>query len=303
VAFMPTAVPSFVHFSWSFPVNWYIQSILYTPLQSSQSHSYQLRLSTCAIAHCSHPSLSYLPVAPKSLRQTRPSSLPPFTPPFFFRCYWLTTLSSEHTPSPIHAMSCILFTLLFGNAAHFFLSRNRENCVPFNTLFHVASKPLMTDIVSFLVACCLRLLSSVIEPFFITTTGYIASRLYVNPVLDFRFRHLVALSLFLPCLQFPYFFFSSAYIFYPFSQSSITIHELVTKRKLQCDDSFCLISASDPRLSLSKRNGVLAEPICILGLGVVGRQGSECHSDQGKSQSRKHKAMYSTCCVPRKPFI
>ena len=36
------------------------------------------------------------------------------------------------------------------------------------------------------------------------------------------------------------------YSFLPFPPSSITIHELVTTRKQQCDDSFCLFSMSDP---------------------------------------------------------
>lgn len=31
LAFVPPAVPSLVHFSWSFPVNWYIQSISLYP--------------------------------------------------------------------------------------------------------------------------------------------------------------------------------------------------------------------------------------------------------------------------------
>ena len=41
------------------------------------------------------------------------------------------------------------------------------------------------------------------------------------------------------------FFFSALIFSYPFPPPSITIHELVTKRKQQCDDSFCLHTMSD----------------------------------------------------------
>ena len=159
--------PRFVHFSWSFPVNWYIQSILYT-LQSSQSHSYQLRSST-SLRNCtllSPPSLSYLPVAlsphakhlPTIHYPCFPPSPCPFLLPFSLRCYWLTTLSSEHT-RPYTRRDLFTPTLLFVKCLPFFLSRSRENCVPPSSPFPLRLTS-HDHSVSLLVACSMRLLSS-----------------------------------------------------------------------------------------------------------------------------------------------
>jgi len=130
--------PRFVHFSWSFPVNWYIQSILYT-LQSSQSHSYQPRSST-SLRNCTL--LSYLPVALSPHAKHLPTIHYPFLPPspcpfllpFSLRCYWLTTLSSERTP-PYTRRDLFTPTLLFVKCLPSILSlpQSGELCTPFNT--------------------------------------------------------------------------------------------------------------------------------------------------------------------------
>jgi hypothetical protein len=77
------------------------------------------------------------------------------------------------------------------------------------------------------------------EPF--TATGYLASRLYVNPVWTSRLCHLAVLSL---LLCFPYLFFALI-----FSTLSTNLLSLFTNRlrreNNQCDDLY-LISMSDP---------------------------------------------------------
>jgi len=99
--------PRFVHFSWSFLVNWYIQSIFYTP-QSSQSHSYLLRFFT-SMRNCRLVSVSSKLSNTYQWHQTPSPSTPSitFTFPTSVWCYWSTTLSSD-TTHLVHAMTCIL---------------------------------------------------------------------------------------------------------------------------------------------------------------------------------------------------
>jgi hypothetical protein len=128
LASVPSRYPRFVDFSWSFPVNWYIQSILYTP-QSSQSHSYLLRFST-SMRHCrlatqlqafqyaSTPHAKHLPLfitaSYSSLR------LPLLISLWCPRC-------RRNTTHLVHAMTCILPPSFFGQSRSF-LSRVWENC-------------------------------------------------------------------------------------------------------------------------------------------------------------------------------
>jgi hypothetical protein len=126
LASMPTAVPSFVLFSWSFLVNWYIQSIFYTP-QSSQSHSYLLASSLpCAIADLSLSPSFPIPTSGIKLSHRAPASIT-FTFPTSVWCYWSTTLSSD-TTHLVHAMmTCILPHSFCPSRSSLF----PENCVRF----------------------------------------------------------------------------------------------------------------------------------------------------------------------------
>ena len=164
LASVPSRYPRFVDFSWSFPVNWYIQSILYTP-QSSQSHSYLLRFSTsmrnCRLApllqafqYASNPHAKHLPLfitaSYASLRLPLLISL---------WCYWSTTLSSEYNP-PRTRHDLYTPTLPFMvKAVHFFPAFGRTvRFIP------VTFNPFMTDRVSLLIAYSLRLLCPIFHP-------------------------------------------------------------------------------------------------------------------------------------------
>jgi hypothetical protein len=112
LASVPSRYPRFVDFSWSFPVNWYIQSILYTP-QSSQSHSYLLRFSTsmrnCRLALHSKPFNTHQTLTPSTCLYSLPLPTLHYDYPFSFlfgaigrpRC-------RRNTTHLVHAMTCIL---------------------------------------------------------------------------------------------------------------------------------------------------------------------------------------------------
>ncbi len=106
LASVPTAVPRFVHFSWSFPVNWFIQSILYTPQSKS------VTFVSAPLLH-SHVQLQTFQAAEHS---SRLYSLPlltlhydhdyPF--PFLSSVVLADPCCRRNTIHLVHVMTCIL---------------------------------------------------------------------------------------------------------------------------------------------------------------------------------------------------
>ena len=131
--------PRFVHFSWSFPVNWYIQSILLYPaiksvtfVSASLLHSHA-QLQTCLPIPNLH---TYQWPSKPPMPSTRPFSLPPFTLhydfhlPFLFSATGQSMLSSEYN-SPRTRHDLYTPTLLFFSslkALQFFSSHLGELC-------------------------------------------------------------------------------------------------------------------------------------------------------------------------------
>lgn len=214
--------PRFVHFSWSFPVNWYIQSILYTP-QSSQSHPYQLRFSLPCAPQL-HTSLSTkLFIHPCQWHRTSSTCLPSLPLPAFLSRSppFSSLLLVDHAVVGLHLFPCtssLVYSHPPFSERHSFLSFPRKGTVPFIPASYVALTP--TNRVSLLVAAAA--LPSFIKPFILT--GFRAFRLYVNspcfsPSCDGKG------SFTSPTVS----FFCSFLYFPPFA-SFITIHELVTKK-------------------------------------------------------------------------
>ena len=229
--------PRFVHFSWSFLVNWYIQSILYTP-QSSQSHSYLLRFPTsmrnCRLVSVSPPSLS---IPTGGIKILTPSTcLLLFTFPISVWCYWSTTLSSDATHL-VHAMTCIL--------PPSFLSKPFISFPAFGRIaFDLSPIPYVHDETCISSRCLLaaaalfypsskRFTSIGLDSFPVVLNTFLWTTSSRDPVVA-NFFFVFTYSFLLSFL----FFFLLFICYLPLQPSFITIHELVTKTKQQCDDFF-----------------------------------------------------------------
>jgi hypothetical protein len=233
--------PRFVHFSWSFPVNWYIQSIHYTP-QSSQSHSYLLRFST-SMSNCRLVSVPSLSIPTSGIKPPRRALASfhyrflrlPF--PNSLWCHWSTALSSEYN-SPRSRHDPYTPTLLFCQSRSF-LSRIGITVYDlflfFTLLLTLHDQPCIAP------RCLLAAAALSYPPSkHATSTGYIAFRLYFFG--PFSSYHPVVPSFLFPFLSVSFFFsFCFHLLPAPSAISFITIHELVTKTKQQCDDFFCLL--------------------------------------------------------------
>jgi hypothetical protein len=120
--------PRFIHFSWSFPVNWYIQSILLYPAIKSVTfvpapllHSHA-QLQTC------------LPIPSLHTYQWHPNPDAEHLSLFIYDFLLFSTTTISHfssvllvdpccrrnTTHPVHAMTCILPPSFFLKVYHFF---------------------------------------------------------------------------------------------------------------------------------------------------------------------------------------
>jgi len=233
---MRTAVPSFVHFSWSFRLIGTYNQFFIPRNQVSHirisfvSCFFAPQLHTFSLDQAFH---SLLPVAPNlstCLSSLTTCSCFPLPAPHSLDCYWLATLSSDYTSSRARH-HLYTPTLLFPKGIHFFLSRVGELCT-IHSCFLCCFYPHQPCIPP---RCCGSSLPSSINPF--TLTGFRAFRLYVNSVLAFfppcdgEGSFTSRTVFFLLFLIFPAF-----HIFYHYSRTGY-------EEKQQCDDSFCLLSA------------------------------------------------------------
>jgi len=154
---MRTAVPSFVHFSWSFRLIGTYNQFFIPRNQVSHirisfvSCFFAPQLHTFSLDQAFH---SLLPVAPNlstCLSSLTTCSCFPLPAPHSLDCYWLATLSSDYTSSRARH-HLYTPTLLFLNDIHFFLSRVRELCT-IHSCSYVAFTP--TNRVSLVAAAAL----------------------------------------------------------------------------------------------------------------------------------------------------
>ncbi|KAH9985823.1 hypothetical protein BJV74DRAFT_551825 [Russula compacta] len=132
-------------------------------------------------------------------------------------------------------MTCIIPTLLFVEAIHFFLSTSGR-VVYLSFLFSSCFfNPPWPTVYTLPAPCSLWLLSHPsIDPF--TSTGIVTFRLYANAC-----RWTSSLSTTLWCWMFfclAYIFFSSSYITHPFSHLLSLFTNWLRRKIQQCDDSF-----------------------------------------------------------------
>ncbi len=250
--------PRFVHFSWSFPVNWYIQSILlYPAIKSVTFVSASLLHSHAQLQTCLYSKPSYLPVASK----------PPCRAlvPFHYRFLLFTTTAICHfssvllvdpccrrnTTHLVHVMTCILPPSFFPKSFNYFLALRRTmyNAFMFSALLFILHDPTVYRFS--LPTRCGSPLITFIQPLHLDPVITSLSRLYLNRLffrtLSYRLPCGAQLP---PCLAYSslvlsyLFFFFFCFLFCYLS----TIHELVTKIKEQCDDFFwpCPSLGSDP---------------------------------------------------------
>ena len=122
---------------------------------------------------------------------------------------------------------------------------------PSSPLFYVAFQPSLTTLYPSLPAPCDCFLPPLIKV--LTTTGYVSLQAVYELCFGAPFLYTTWCRVFFFTLPIVPFFFSALIFSYPFLPPSITIHELVTKRKQQCDDSFCLHTMSDFGLVYRKK--------------------------------------------------